>query len=102
MNKVFDEINLHFREFFHHNILFIDDCPYKCMGNVPFLNIMPHPFNSEVKKKYILGSLWPWLLGLSNAPSTIGHVGSHHHGQKCVNKQNPHWKTLRTYAHGCL
>jgi hypothetical protein len=87
----------------YHNILLIDDCPYKCMGNVPFFYIMLHPFNSEVDDdKYILGTLWPWLVGLFNALSTIAYVGSHHHGQKHVNKQNPHWKALRTYAHGCL
>jgi hypothetical protein len=85
---VFDEISLRFKEFSHHNTLLIDDCPYKCMGNVLFFYIMLHPFNSEVDdNKYILGTLWPWLVGLSNAPSTIAYVGSHHRGQKHVNNK---------------
>ncbi len=32
MNKVFDDINPHFKEFFHHNTLFIDDCPTNAWG----------------------------------------------------------------------
>jgi hypothetical protein len=60
MNKVFDDISPCFKEFSHHNTLFIDDYPYKCMGNVPFFYIMLHPFNNEADdNRYILGTLWP-------------------------------------------
>ncbi len=53
------------------------------MGNVPYYYILLEPFNIEVDdKNYLLGTLWPYLFGLSEAPNTLGYVGLHHHGQK--------------------
>jgi hypothetical protein len=81
MDRMFQEISPRFRELTYCNILLIDDCPYKCMGNMPYSNILLHPFNSEVDdKNYLLGTLWPYLLGLSEAPKTLTYVGSHPHG----------------------
>ncbi len=77
MDKFFKEISLRFRQLFCYNIMFIDDCPQKCMGNVLFM-----------------GSLWPWLVGLFepfNTPQAmldrVSKHGSHHHR-----------KPLRIYA----
>jgi hypothetical protein len=65
--------------------LFINDFPYKCMGNVPYYYILFEPFNIEVDdKNYLLGTLWPYSFGFSKAPNTLGYVGLHHHGQKQV------------------
>jgi len=81
MDKVFQEISPRFRELTYHNTLLIDDCPYKCMGIMPYSYILPHPFNSEVDdKNYLLNTLWPYLLGLFEAPNTLTYVGSHPHG----------------------
>jgi hypothetical protein len=49
------------------------------MGYVPYFYILHHPFNSEVNdKNYLLGTLWPYLLGLFEAPNTLtlGKIGS--------------------------
>jgi hypothetical protein len=68
---------------FRHNILVIDDCPYKCVGNVSFSYILPHPFDNEIdNNNYLLASLWLYSFGLSKALNTLGYVGLHHHGQK--------------------
>jgi hypothetical protein len=81
VDKVFQEISLRFRELTICNILLIDDCPYKCMGNVPYSYIMPYPFNCEVDdNNYLLGTLWPYLLGLYETPNNLTYVGSHPHG----------------------
>jgi hypothetical protein len=34
--------------------------------------------------------LWPDLVGLSEAPNTLGYVGLHHHGHKWVTWESPH------------
>jgi hypothetical protein len=84
MGRVFNEINPKMnRPLFCMNTLLINDCPYKCMGNVPYYYILLEPFNIEVDdKNYLLGTLWPYLFGLSEAPNTLRYVGLHHHGQK--------------------
>jgi hypothetical protein len=80
---VFNEINSKLnRPLFYMNTLLIDDYPYKCMGNVPYFYILLEPFNIEVDKNYLLRTLWPDLVGLSEAPNTLGYVGLHHHGHK--------------------
>ncbi len=43
-------------------------------------------------------ALWPYLLGLSKAPTTLGYVGSHLHGQKQISRDNPHQKAVKTCA----
>jgi hypothetical protein len=48
MKTMWEEINLRFRELSLNNILLIDDCPYKFIGNPPFFNILPHPFNNLI------------------------------------------------------
>jgi hypothetical protein len=70
------------------------------MGNVFFSYILPNPFNSDRidDKNYLLGRLWPYLVGLFEAPNTCSYVGSHHHGHKQVTKNSLHWKFVRTYA----
>jgi hypothetical protein len=37
---------------------------------MPYSYILPHPFDLEVEDYYLLGSLWLYLLGLLEAPST--------------------------------
>jgi hypothetical protein len=87
MEKVFEEISPGFKELIYRNTLLIDDCLYKCMGNMPYSYILPHPFNSEVDdKKYLLDTLWFYLVGLFEAPNTLTYVGSFPHGQKWVCK----------------
>jgi hypothetical protein len=70
MDMVWKEINPRFRHLGPNNML-IDDYLYKCMGNVPYSYIMPHPFDSEYKDNYLLEQLWLYLVGLSEAPSTL-------------------------------
>jgi hypothetical protein len=60
MDRVWKEISLGFRQLGPNNTL-IDDYLYKCMGNVPYSYIMPHPFNNEYNDNYLLEELWPWL-----------------------------------------
>jgi hypothetical protein len=59
MDRVFNEISPKLnRPFFCMNTLFINECPYKCMGNVPYSYILLEPFNIEVDdKNYLLGTL---------------------------------------------
>jgi len=92
------EINPRFRNLGLNNTLLIDDCLYKCMGNVPYSYIMPHPFDSECKDNYLLEELWPYLVGLFQAPSTLKYVGFSPHGQQPINKQNSHKKAPRFFA----
>jgi hypothetical protein len=68
------------------------------MGNVPYSYIMPHPFDNEYKDNYLLEELWPYLVGLFQAPSTLKYVGFNPHGQQPINKQNSHWKAPRVLA----
>jgi hypothetical protein len=81
MSRMFNEKSPRFRPLSINNTLLIDDCPFKCIGNVTSSYIIPQPFNSEKNdQNYLLGCLWPYLLGLSKAPTTLGYVGSHLHG----------------------
>jgi len=52
------------------------------MANVPCSYVLPKPFNSDVMDdhNYLMGTLWPYLVGLSKAPNTCEFVGSNHHG----------------------
>ncbi len=61
--------------------MLIDDCPFKCMANVPFSYVLHEPFNSDVMddNNYLMGTLWPYLVGLSKAPNAYEYVGSNHH-----------------------
>ncbi len=80
-SKVFQEINSGFCQLFHKNTLLIDDCLFKCMANVPFFNVLPEPFNNDVMddNNYLMDTLWPYLVGLSEAPNTYEYVGLNHH-----------------------
>jgi len=69
MNKVFSNISNGFQELTPNNTLLIDDHPYKCVSNVPYSYILPHPFDPKVGDNYLMGSLWSYLLGLLEAPS---------------------------------
>ncbi len=82
MSKVWEEINPRFRELGLHNTLLIDDYPCKCIGNVPYSYILPHPFDCEVVDTYMLDNLWPYLARLSESPSTIRYISKNSHGQK--------------------
>jgi hypothetical protein len=44
---MFNGISLGFKVLSIKNILLIDDCPFKCMGNAPYSYNLPPPFNSE-------------------------------------------------------
>ncbi len=79
MDMVWKEISLGFRKL-GPNIALIDDYLYKCMGNVPYPYIMPHQFNNEYNSNYLLEELWLYLVGLSEAPSTLKYVGFNPHG----------------------
>jgi hypothetical protein len=61
MNKVFLEINPRFQELSLSNTLLIDDCSYKCVGNVPFSYIIPQPFDPEVEDNYLL-AIFSWVV----------------------------------------
>jgi hypothetical protein len=90
MNKVFINISPSFKPLFINNTLLIDDCPFKCCCNALGFYILPHPFNNEVDdQNYLLGTLWPYLLGLSKVPTTLGYVGSHIYGQMQISRDNP-------------
>jgi hypothetical protein len=80
MNKVFFDISLGFWELTLSNTLLIDDFPYKCVSNVPYSYILPHPFDLEVRDNYSMGNLWPYLFGLLEAPSTLKYIGCNPHG----------------------
>jgi hypothetical protein len=47
MSMVFNEISPRFRPISMNDILLIDDCPFKCVGNTPSSYIIPQLFNSE-------------------------------------------------------
>jgi hypothetical protein len=80
MSRVCEEINLTFRQLDQFNTLLIDNCLYKCIGNVPFSYILPHPFDSQVEENYLLESLWPYLVR-SKCLSTLQYVGMNPHEQ---------------------
>jgi len=69
MNRVFLEVNLEFQKLSSNNMLLIDDYPYKCVGNVPFLYILPQPLDPKVKDTYLLANLWLYLFWLLEVPS---------------------------------
>jgi hypothetical protein len=98
MNKVFLEINPGFQELSPSNTLLIDDCPNKCVGNVPFSHIIPQPFDLEVEDNYLLANLWPYLLGLLKVPSTLKYIGYNPHGQQCITRKHPHWFAIKAFA----
>jgi len=89
MSRVWEEINLGFRELGPHNTLLIDDCPYKCIGNVPYSYILPHPFDYEVVDTYLLDNLWPYLARLFESPSTIMYISKNPHRQEQFTRQHP-------------
>jgi hypothetical protein len=95
LSKVLSNISPGFRELTPNNTLLIVDCPYKCVGNVPYSYILPHPFEIEVEDNYLMRSLWSYLLGLLEAPSTSKYVGCNPHGQQWITRKDPHWLTLR-------
>jgi hypothetical protein len=76
---VWEEISPTFRQLDQSNTLLIDDCPYKCIGNVQFSYILPHPFGSQVKGNHLLESLWPNLVGLFECPNTLQYGGMNPH-----------------------
>ncbi len=80
------ESNPRFRHFGPNNMLLINDYLYECVGNVLYSYIMPYPFDSEYKDNYLLEELWPYLVGLYEALSTLKYVGFNPHGQQQINK----------------
>ncbi len=75
MTKVWDEISPGFKPLGPQDTLLID-CPYKCIGNVPFSYILSLTYDSKVQdNNYLLGNLWPYLLELSETPNTSRYVG---------------------------
>lgn len=99
MTRVWDEISLGFRPLGPQNTLLIDDCPYNCIGNVPFSYILPLMYDSKIEdNNYLLGSLWPYLLGLLEAPNILGYVGCNPRGQKRITRQNPNWKAVSGFS----
>jgi len=79
-------------------MLLIDDCLYECVGNVPFLYILPQPFNPKVEDNHLLANLWPYLLGLLEAPSTLKYIGYNPHGQRWITRKHPHWFAIKAFA----
>jgi hypothetical protein len=52
-------------------------------------------YDSKIEdNNYLLGSLWPYLLRLLEAPNTLGYVSCNPHGQKRITRQNPKWKVV--------
>jgi hypothetical protein len=52
------------------------------MANVPFSYVLPKPFNYDVMhdNNYLIDTLWPYLVGLFEAPNACEYVGSNYHG----------------------
>jgi hypothetical protein len=98
MSKVLSDINRGFRELTLSNALLIDDYPYKCVSSVPYSYILPHPFDPKVGDNYLMGSLWLYLLGLLEAPSTLKYVGCNPHGQQWITIKDPHWLAIKAFA----
>jgi hypothetical protein len=90
MKTMWEKMSSRFRELGPNNILLIDDCPYKCIGNPPFSYIMPQPYNNLALDNYLLENLWPYLVGLFEAQSTLGYVGLNPHGQQWLTRLNLH------------
>jgi hypothetical protein len=68
------------------------------MGNVLYSYIMPYPFDSEYKDNYLSEELWPYLVGLYEAPSTLKYVGFNPHGQQQISEWNSHRKALKVFG----
>ncbi len=98
MNKVLFDISLGFQKLTLNNTLLIDGCTYKCVINVPYSYILPHPFDLEVGDNYLMGSLWPYLLGLLEAPNILKYVGCNPQGQQRIPRKDPHWLAIKTFA----
>ncbi len=94
MTIVWDEISHGFRPLGPQNTLLINDCPYKCIGNVPFSYILPFTYDTKIEDNYLMGNLWPYLLELSKVPNTSKYVGCNPHGQKHITRQNLNWKVI--------
>jgi hypothetical protein len=56
MKKVWEDISLTFRSLGPHNTLLIDDCPFKCISNMPLSYIMSMSFNLEVEYNYLMST----------------------------------------------
>jgi hypothetical protein len=93
---MWEEISPRFKELGPNNNLLINDCPYKCIGNPPFSYILPRPFNNMLLDSYLLDSLWPYLLGLFEAPSTLGYVGGKSTHATTTNKIEPTLESLKS------
>ncbi len=77
LDKAFQEISQRFRELTFCNILLIDDCPYKCMGNIPYYCVLPHCHNPNfglmTKGRACKGSGQEGSLGVtSHTPRNVG------------------------------
>ncbi len=57
MDKAWREINLGFRELGPTNILLKRQLSYKCLGNVPYSYILPHPFDGQKEDNYLMDTL---------------------------------------------
>jgi hypothetical protein len=75
MDRVWREIGPRFKELGSTNILLINDCPYKCLGNVPYSYILFHPFDNKKEDNYLMDTIWLYLLGLYETPSCVKYVG---------------------------
>jgi hypothetical protein len=84
MKRVWEEVSPGFKELGANNTMLIDDCLYKCMRNVSYSYIVPKRFDSEVEDNYILDTLWPYLVGLSEAPSILKYIGVNSHAQQHI------------------
>jgi hypothetical protein len=51
-----------------------------------------------VEDNYLLGQLWPYLVVLFEAPSTLKYVGFNSHEQQQLIRKSPHWNALRDFA----
>jgi hypothetical protein len=81
MKRVCDEVSPTFRSLGPHNTLLIDDCSFKCRGNMPFSYILPFLFNSKVENNYLINNLCSYLKGLLKVENIRGYVGSTHMGR---------------------
>ncbi len=65
---------------------------------MPYSYILPRPFDPKVGDNYLMGSLWPYLLGLLEAPNIFKYVGCNPHGQQQIPRKNPHWLAIMAFA----
>jgi hypothetical protein len=57
MKRVWDEVNPTFTSLNPHNMLLIENCPFKCIGNITLSYILPFLFNSKVENNYLISNL---------------------------------------------